>query len=466
MLNKFKKNYIDNNRYIFIIVSILFGLCFICEVPHGDDLGFGHKVEFFSISNVIKLALEKSEHTFNRLLAYIGCITFNSLPLFFFVVAMSLAMYLLLSSLRVLFSKNSKYEKYLNAVIAFLVLTYSYSDMASAGWIITSTMHFFLIAFGYTALIPIAKILRNEKIGFLELLLYVFSLIYTSSMEQGMAFLLAFYVLFSIYFVARNIKATYVHFLSITSIVCALNTLLSRSNSVRIITETIKHFPTINMLNIISKIDIGLSSTLYWLFFEQHFFTIIIYCIFALLIFNRYKKRVFRLISLIPILLIVSLKKYMASNTAVNAFEINPIEFGNSNFGLININSINNFSTYFQYFVYSLLVIITIVEIYLLVDKFEDLYFISVLIIAGFGSRMALALTPNVFISHFRTCIYLAFAIIVSCIIVYRNNIKYINDAFNKYLNYLYILGALFMLMYTFAYVYNYLGHSLFELFR
>ena len=466
MFTKFKKNYIDNNRYIFIIVSVLFGLCFIVQKTHGDDFGPLHSVMPFSFTNIIKLAFVRSEHTFNRFLAYLVCITINSCPLYVFVITMMIAMYVLLNSLRELFTKNNRYEKYLNVLVAFLVMTYSYSDMASAGWIITSTMHFLIVAFAYLSLIPIKKVYNSEKISTIELIAYIVILIYASNMEQGMAFTFVCYVTSSIYFAFKKRKCKEIYILTCISIMCAFITVISRIGTERSYNEIIKYFPTIGMINVISKIEIGLSSSLYWLFFENHFFTIIVFMIFTLFIFAKYRNIFYRTLSILPEAMIIFLKGYMSSNISVNAFEIKPIELGTSNFGLINLISINNISTYVQYFIYTLLITITIVEIYLLVDKFEDFLLITVLLIGGFGSRMAIALTPNVFISHFRTCIYFAFSIIVIGIKIYQINIDKISDKFNKYLNYAYLLGTCMMLLYTFVYIYNYMGSSLFELLK
>lgn len=466
MLSKFKKNYIDNNRYIFIIVSILFGLCFLVQHTHGDDFGPLHSVTPFNFVSIVKLAFERSEHTFNRFLAYLICITVNSCPLYVFVITMMFAMYILLNALRVLFSKNNKYEKYLNVLITFLVMTYSYSDMASAGWIITSTMHFLFVALVYTSLIPIKKMFNSEKFHMYELVLYAVILVFASNMEQGMAFTFVCYTVSSIYFLVkkRNNKSFYV--LPLISIICAIITVVSRIGTERSYNEIVKYMPTIGMLNIVDRIENGLSSSLYWLFFENHFFTIVVFAIFTLFIFVKYKNWFFRILSILPEILIICLKGYMGSNVSVNAFEIKPIELGSSNYGLINLISLNNSSTYIQYFVYVLLIIITIVEIYLLIDKFEDLLLIMTVLTGGFGSRMALALTPNIYISHFRTCIYFAFAIIVIGIKVYQTNINCLKEKYNKYLNYVYLLGIIVMLMYTFAYIYNYMGSSLFELFK
>ena len=466
MFTKFKKNYIDNNRYIFIIVSILFGLCFIVQKTHGDDFGPLHSVTPFNFINIIKLALLRSGYTFNRLLAYCTCIFFNSAPVWVFVIGMSIAMYILLNSLREMFSKDHEDEKYLNVFIAFMVLTYSYSDMASAGWIITSTMHFFLIASAFTSLIAIKKVYYNQKISLAELFIYIATLIYTSSMEQGMAFMLVIYVLCTIYFIYTKRCKKEMIVLCLISIVCAINTVYCRLGSSRIDIDIIKYFPTIGMINIVNKLDIGLFSTLYWLFFEKHFFTIIIYMVITLLIFIKRKNIYLKIASIFPIFSIIFLNKYMAMNTDVNAFEITAIEHGTSNFGLFNIASVYNVNSYIQYFIYCFMIIVTIVEIYSLINDKDVLFFIGIILLAGMGSRMAMALTPDVFVSHFRTCIYLAFSIIVICITVFKSNINCINIKIKELMNYIFVMCIPILLAYIFVYVYNYMGQSIFELFK
>lgn len=465
MINRIKKNFINNNRYLFIISSILFGLCFVFEHPHGDDVTIAH-IENFNFQLIIDRVLTTVKGSYASF--YTGVITgiFNNLPRIYFVIFMSIILFIAQEGMRLLFSKNSNKEKYINVFIVFAVLSYSFVDMQSAGWIVTTCCYLVPAAFSLFALLPIKKFLKNEKIEIWEYLVCTFSIILTANQPQGMALLLICYIGVMLFSIINKRINKYVLLCFIIILVNVYFTLTSNWHMSRVAIETAKRMPMINMFNLINKIDIGLSSSFGWLFFGDNPFIIYTLIVFSLLIFIKYKNLLFRVISIIPELLILIFRKSFLTNMSINAFEIRPEELGSSNYGLFNLDSINKASTYFLFFAMCTILIIIIIELVLLTDNNQQLIILLVLLAAGFGSRFALSFTPNVFASQQRTFIYLDFSIIASCICIYSINVKLLSEKFLKYFNYILCFGSLLSLGYFFAYVYNYGGSSLFDLFR
>lgn len=465
MINRIKKNYIYNYRFLFIIESILFGLCFVYEVPHGDDITLA-ALDDVNVVTIFNRVMKSVNGNYASSLTGFLTAFLNNMPRFVFVIAMMITMYILLETLRYLFSKDTEKEKYLNVFILFAALSYSFVDMQSAGWIVTTCCYLVPAVFSIVALIPIKKIIKNELFKPWEYFVSIFAIVFSGNQPQGMALQLICYFAVTIYCLVKKKNNKFIYVCFIITIINALFTFTSGWHLSRGAAEAIKWMPAINMYNLINKLDIGLSSSFGWLFFGDNLFTFFTLATFTFLIFTRYNNTIIRIMSCIPEVLCFLFRKMYMNNMSINAFEIKPKDLGTSNFGLFNLESINSISTYLLFFAICIILILIIVEIYLLIDDYSDLIQILVLLAAGFGSRMALAFTPNVFASAQRTFIYLDFCVIITCIKVYTVNINYINEKVLKIVTILLCLASILPLGYFFAYVYNYRGRSLLELFR
>lgn len=465
MINKVKKNYIDNNRYLFIIASVLFGLCYVYEVPHGDDINASY-IENASIKTILDACIKSFKNTYAS--SIVGSFTafLTNTPRVYFIVSMMITMYILFESLRSLFSKGSKHEKDLNTFIVFAAVTYSFIDMQSAGWIVTTCCYFVPAVFFVTSLIPIKKVLKNETFKTYEYIIYTFAMLFSGNQPQGMAVQLVSYSAIIIYCIFNKKNNKYIYLCFAITIMNLYFTFTSNWHLSRIAGDVIKRMPTINMYNFINKLDIGLSSSFGWLFFGSNLFLIFTLIVFTFLIFIRYKNKLIRFLSIIPEILCFVSKNSFINNMSINAFEISPIDLGTSNYGLFNLESINNISTYLLYFSMSIILIIIIVEIFLLTDNINDFIQIIVLLSAGFGSRLALAFTPNIFASAQRTFVYLNFTVILTCVYVYTININYINKNCVNFITRILSVCFILPLGYFFVYVYNYRGKSLLETLR
>lgn len=465
IIENIKKNFIDNNRYLFIIISIIFGLCYLFEVPHGDDAEL-YLIESGKLVDCYKTALLLTRGSLYSLLTNTFIMYINSGPFYIFIILIMIIMYIMLETLRELFSKGKENENIINIFIICMVCAYPFVDMTSAGWIDTTLSYFMPVTFTFVSLIPIKRIYKNEQIKKYEYVVYLLSLLIAIDNTQAMAFLLVCYLSFAIYYFIKKDNNNYLIIALVLIFIAAYLVLTSPRFSGRVLDEIIRRFPTYGMINFLNKVDLGIFPTIRWIFFGNNIFVYVCLCTLALIIFNKYKNTIYRIISIFPILICAVFRSYINSNLAINAYDFRPIEYGTSLYGLFNLESIYSIYLPIQYAVLCLLLLLITLEILIIADKIEDYIIIFVVLAAGFGTRFVMAFTPTVFASHLRTYIYFAFSIILITIFLFSKNINLINRKYNKFISIVLFVIAVIMLGYFFAYVYNYMGSSLFDLLR
>ena len=112
-----------------------------------------------------------------------------------------------------------------NWIIAGLVFIYPISHMNSAGWIATTMNYSWPLAFGLFSMIPIKKILFDEKIKSFEYILYILAILFALNQEQMCAIVLSVYLVFTVYLVLKrrpNLFMIIQSLLSIASIIFIL----------------------------------------------------------------------------------------------------------------------------------------------------------------------------------------------------------------------------------------------------
>lgn len=458
---------LKENKFIFYVTSFLFGLCFLFEVPHGDDVSTLSIAESRKIIDIFWKVIEIIKIRGIVSVDAIQFIIFNNLPIIFFVIYMMIIMYLLLNNISLLFDVEKENQLYFNIFISSAVMMYSFVDMQSAGWIVTTCCYFVPLVFVVISLLPIKKFIKNEKLNKKELIIYAIALIVaTSGALQGLAVMVMCYSLLFIYclIVKKQYKENYIFVIIL--IIMAIATFTNGSNVDRVAIETIKRMPMLEMFNLISRIDIGLSSSFGWLLFGSNYFIPFAFLVLIILLYKKHKSFKITLFGIIPEVLRIFTKKLYLNNLSINAFEIGPKDLGTSNYGLFNLESINKYDTYLLYFVICIIITIVLIEIFLLCDNMKTFIVVVLVLLIGFISRFILTFTPNVFASQQRTFIYFNFSIILTLIIVYSKNMYLFNSNEKKVLSIAYIILIIIMSGYFFAYVYNYMGKSLLSLFK
>lgn len=427
MINKI----VHNDKLLFILISVIFGLVLFNANIFGDDLYFMH-IANGTINDYFARSIEMYSNWSSRVLINFLIFFFNDNNIIYWVIFMVISMYALLYSFSKLFTDNDK-SAYL--FVASLILLFPYEYLASAGWISTTITYFSPIAFGFLSLVPIKKAFTNENYRGYEYILYPLSLIFGANNEQIMFVILGCYVVAFIYLLINKKVNTVIIINLILAIISALYIGLCPGNTIRKAQEISGYFPTFESLNILSKFDLCFSHTMNWLFFDNSFITICL-LILCILTFIKYKDICIRIISLIPVVFTVIIN-FIKGGFAYLFPYLSNLTNNISIHGLVtstNRGSLNIFITYMVWVLLLLCILITVIK---LSNDFKTLLSSLTFLVFGFGSRMALMFSPTIYRSGNRTSsmfIFTIFAIIVS---LYSNNLDNIkNSKFKNFLTY------------------------------
>ncbi len=450
MKNKIKRLN-ENNQIFFVITSILFGIIVsLCKMA-GDDMS-----QFSHIGNSIfdwwKYSTDAYDNWSSRVL--INFIWFVVLKLGRFAIGIycALSMYVLQKSLYSLFETSNRKQQVL--FITALTFLFPFETLMTAGWIATITSYFGPQAFAIAALIPIKKIINNEKMSFKDMLWGIIALLYGGNAEQMSIVLFVVYLVAFIYLVVKRKIDIKIIFFMLLAIANVLNFFLCPGNWVRKDSSVMTWFPDFGMLNVIDKADIGISTTLRWMFASGQAFVILICIMMANFIWKRYKEPVFRFIALVPagMTILLGPLKYAFASIFLNAsMAMNEVDY----YGSFTVASQGIGSGMIQFGFFLLIAVCIVAELFLLNDKVEGLIVDLTLVLIGVASRAMMAFSPTVYGSSTRTYTTMVVCIMTVAVHIYSANICLIEnneeDSKEKYILWGLILIGFLNLIYLVA---------------
>lgn len=452
-LKKLKWLYLDD-KIIFKIVSVGFAISLLFVNMGFDDIngmkGNGGVVGYWAESSGMYYTWA------SRVLINFLVFFFTDNPLILWAIFMGLSLYLIFNALNVLFVK--KEEKLCNNFIVCLVMLFPFSMFIEAGWIATMTTYLSPIAFGLTALIPIKKQFSNESIGKKEYIFYTISLIYGSNNEQMMVVILGSYLVATVYFATSKRLNLYTIMMTCFSIASCLYTLTCPGNKYRKVAEMESWFPGYDMLDGLDKIELGYSTMLKWLLFDNNI-VIITACIFlTFFVWKRYQDRDIRIVSAMPVLVVVF---FGPLNEIVgNLFPYaKQISASIPYWGLINEDNRGDLGAFIQFAVMSGCVIILCIEIFLLCQQYYQLIACLTILFTSAASRIAVGFSPTIYASRTRTCAVLTIGIISVIVLIFSilvQNVELLKIIKKRVMPVMYILCGLnilnlwYIIYYTF----------------
>ena len=336
-----------------------------------------------------------------------------------FAIYMSTCIYVFAKALLLLcsYGKNNNAMLYVIAMIPMFPWNY----LVSAGWIITSATYFGPQAFALMSLVPIKKVLNNEKIKWWETILYVVCLIYGTNVEQMCVVVLILYVIATIYFIIVKKSDWRIWLQLLLSLVSLCYIITCPGNRNRDISEEMSWFPTYGMMGTIDKADIGLSTTLRWLFVDSNLF-IILLCIFmTIFVWKKYNDTLYRIISCIPstmVLLLGPLKNVLSTIFPYAMFATHDIDY----YGAFNVNAQGRGSGVLQFGLFLAIAFCIIVNIILLNESVEGFIADISLILMGVASRCMMGFSPTVYASDMRTYTTLIMCLMVVSVHLFNSN--------------------------------------------
>lgn len=327
-------------------------------------------------------------------------------------------------SISKLFVKNNESKKENTVMLVSMILIYPIMLMNGAGWAATTVNYMWPLATGLFALIPIRKIWDGEKIKFWQYPLYVLATLFASNQEQVCAILFGTYLLFTVLMIIKNKKIHPFMIIQTLLVIASLIFILTcPGNAVRTEYEIKEQFKDFEMLTILDKIGLGLTSTMGLIIKNGNIVFAIMSMVIAVNIFLNYKERLYRIISLIPVFSILTLCYFRSNVNTIFPFfgalkdllikEEVILTAGNCN-NLFNVIPIIFAATNFICIIMSLL---------LMFKNLKNNVALLVFLV-GLASRLIMGFSPTVFISGERTMLFFEFSMIIVSILVWQEIIK------------------------------------------
>ncbi|MHB1315836.1 MAG: hypothetical protein ACYCX2_10175 [Christensenellales bacterium] len=320
-------------------------------------------------------------------------------------------------SIAILLSKilvEDQYRREGNIIIASLMLLYTFVDMRSAGWICTTIVYIWPLAFGLIAIYPVRKIIEGKKIKLFEYFIYAVSLLIGANHEQMCIVLLAVYGVFAVYlFLKKRINA----FVFIQLGLCLLSLFLifvCPGNANRNFLEIAKWFPEYAGFSFLQKFELGLSVTLSnlflsnnWLFFILTFFVFVLIC-------QKFKNVLYRAVAAVPLFSFITL---FALNSLSGRYQILQNLFNvTTKYGMINSSTVNSLKVYVLLFGMLFVCCTLFISLYILLGRnMESLVAIGLLAV-GIATKVAIGFSPTVWASGNRTGLFMMFSLIACTI--------------------------------------------------
>ena len=327
-------------------------------------------------------------------------------------------------SISKLFVKNNESKKENTIMLTSMILIYPIVLMNGAGWAATTINYMWPLATGLFALIPIRKIWDEEKIKFWQYPLYIIAMIFATNQEQVCAILLGTYLLFTVFLIIKN-KKIHPFMIVQTLIVIAslIFILICPGNAARTETEIQNQFKDFEMLTVLDKIGLGLTSTMGLIIKNGNIVFTLMSMLIAVNIFLNYKEKLYRIVALVPVFSILTLSyfirtvdevfPYFSTLRGILVKEDIILTAGNCN------NLFNVVPVMFAYINF-----ICIIMSLLLVFKNLKNNMALLVFLIGFASRLIMGFSPTVFLSGERTMIFFEFAMIIVSILIWQEIIK------------------------------------------
>ena len=294
--------------------------------------------------------------------------------------------------------------------------------LTNAGWIATTVSYFGPQAFAVMALVPIKKVIEGEKIKPWHFVLYCLCLLYGANAEQMGVVLVGCYVVASIYIIIKNKKYDWrIGVLTILTIVSMLYIMTCPGNWSRDVSEEMSWFPTYGMLDLVDKADIGISTTLKWMFASGMIFIIVICGMMTYFVWKKYKDPLYRFISLVPttaVLLFGPLSGMLKSVFPYLYYITDDINY----YGSFTADVAQLGKGMTSFFILLGIVVCICVEIFLLNDDVQGMIVDFTLAILAVASRAMMGFSPTVYASDMRTYTSLVFCMCVLAVHIYATN--------------------------------------------
>lgn len=422
MIKTLKENKKNILVLLIFIIAYLFlhKYMFIC----GDDIG---RYEKLHDSSIIPYCLDKIKlgSTSSRFaIEFVFCFFVAKLPIICWHVAD-----ICLTTIAAVFLYKTIYKEWnpFNLGMTLCVfLLFPFWFMSTAGWVACTTNYWWEICLGIIGFSYIFKFINGETVSFLEKIAAVLLLLFACDNE--LANVMVIVVLFGIAVFAILEKKQFR--LTIISLIVSLFRFLLhavwKKFDTRAYISVIKYFPDYYMRTIFDKAQAGFSSANYLIFKQEPFLMLLLSVLLAILIFVKYKDYFHRIISLVPLSLVLA--EGILRDMLIRIFPY--IEkFDESYSEVYGVNDYLNYFydwSYISLFIWGFALICIIICLISIFDK-KSIIYISIFV-GGLLSRVAMGFSPTIEASSYRAYSFLVLSLLLLICVLLKditNKTKY-----------------------------------------
>jgi len=418
------------NRGLFFLLFVGF-LLFHLLMPHiRDDMVIEQGMDFTSITPgyIWYLITSKYGEWSSRIFINVMTLVMGKLPHIVWIFLDSAMVVLAVWSISCLTKEAEREERRVTVFLIAMFALYPFSHMATAGWKATTVTYLWALACGLYAMIPIQRWLKKEKIRLWEYPLFFLAILYGANQEQMSAVLTGIYGCTFLYIVCKTRKKQtknlwFLCILFLASVLSFLSALVCPGNGVRMEEETTTWFADYSRITWINKLEIGVSSAGYELFYNGNLCFLVFSFLLLLFVLKKYQETEYRVIAAVPFItgmvtgplfpVLASLLPGLAKwKTALTSY------------GTITVE---NYTDYFSYLpLIGICVIIgcILLTFYLIYENSWKTCTMCVIFLIGYASRVVLGFSPTVWASSYRTYLFLYMAIIVLSVFSFQEILK------------------------------------------
>ena len=318
----------------------------------------------------------------------------------------------------------------INWIIIILLLSLPLEMFTGAGWIATFTNYLLPISLGIVTLIPLRKILCEEKIKKFEYLLYIVACLIATNMEQMCAVLFIVFFIFTIYCIIKKKKNIIIPLLLIVTVFNLINIVICPGNDIRSEREMKNCYLNFEKVFFIEKVFLGIASMMQFCLIDFNLVYTIFTGVMMFVILSKYKDVVVRMIGIFPFVIgiafniLITFTQTIAPDFTFLLLKItNEIALNQSEI----ILSMNNFIVFAIYIMTILCLFISLILIFGKRCK----TIIAILVLgAGICSKIMLGFSATVWASGNRTGFVLMVSMIITTILILEEQKKNVIDKF------------------------------------
>lgn len=326
-----------------------------------------------------------------------------------------------------------KQKRMTNWFIAILLLIYPLREIANAGWVTTTVIYLWPLTFALVVLNLLRKIIQQEDFKFPEVLLSILLLLFAINLETICILLTLLFLAAAIHLLRQK----RLHWFAVVGLLMCITSLVfifaSPGNAARYAIE-LEKFPDFSHISLITKLEMGMSSTFAFYFFNFN----LVFIVFSLLLFlvvkNHYTHWFYRVYTFLPLLVVILfglipslqtwLSGFMGSDQPIKALNI-PIlglpQASMTRYGLITLVNFTMLRTYLTLILLYAAACMVVISVVMAFSHNKRSFLALGILALGFASRMAMAFLPTIWVSNTRTFLLLTTAIILCSVMLFQD---------------------------------------------